>query len=578
MNIEDIELDRLGEFLRNREYEEADTNRLFYEGDHLQPSKNYAGYIGIMPPRGSDEWRPTVEWLERIFASSNQIAAVVNRHVDGILGREPDWNLIRAQSVRDRQTDDQNEEDDTVAQQAIDALVDWWNDRDVIGNILKPCMAKCLTEKRAVIRAFVPPGYLEANGTLSRAENLRAGLDRLQFEILSVRDAGVFEDQDTRQKFGVYYYRPTDANEQAYYELCFVNDAGLTELIRVTDRGSILFEADPIDLNGNLYLYEVETDLLITEPVRSLQRSINYALTTMNKNLNVAGSRDTYLTNAQPPKKLIERKNDQGKVLERRTEDVPLEKGGSRANFLMGYPYYDQNGRIQNYTTPGVVTVDPVAVETFLLAAERYKLSLLDEVHQSHVVINESAAASGKSRIESRADFEKSLKDTNADLNGLGRWMVGFSLWFGSIVAGQGGRYKAYRVDFNGQVVPGADTEEEIASARTDVMEGFVSLETYLVRQGFEDPDAEIDRLAQSEWYQLKLMERRLTVAQLGVGILPQPAIAAIIEPDEKKRAVLLRQMKLENPATDPDPNNPEDPNNPDPDNPNPDVPEPPAS
>jgi homoaconitase/3-isopropylmalate dehydratase large subunit len=76
--------------------------------------------------------------------------------------------------------------------------------------------------------------------------------------------------------------------------------------------------------------------------------------------------------------------------------------------------------------------------------------------------------------------------------------------------------------------------------------------------------------------YQLKLMERRLTVAQLGVGILPQPAIAAIIEPDEKKRAVLLKAMREENPVTDPDPNT--DPDNPDNPPPGPGNPEPPPS
>lgn len=576
MNIEDIQLNKLAGSLRHRRVEDAEENQLLYSGDHLMKSRAYKGYIGILPPTGASEWSETVQWLERIFAASNMIASCTDRHIDGVLGREPDWSLVWV--------GDGDPSIDVALADAIDeftseltsGIIDWWDKHSILRDVLKETVRMGLLEERCVVRAYIPPGFVGENGEIERPETFRDALDMLCFEVTSVDLGGVVVDSDRREPFSVFINRPqqqkdryavyrdgvgapitTDSKQTTIYrndpdtttkiEFSYIDRDGLTNLLVTDDQGRVLDESAPLDLGKLLWCFEFDIVQMISEPVRSLQRSLNYALTTMNKNLNIAGSRDTYVINAQTPKQTTSTYDGSGNLTGSEEVDVPLDKGGSRANFLAGFPRYDEKGRIVDYNSASVVTVDPVAVDTFIRAAERYRLYLLDECHQVHVMLSEDATASGKSRAEARAEYEKSLIGTKTQLDALGRWMLEIATRFALVLTGRLDLFdQNFRFQFNTIVQAGADSSEEMSARKNDVDEGFLSLETYLVRSNIEDPDAELARLEQSEWYKLKLLQRRLEVAQSALGIWPDEAVLAITEPDEGLRNELIRQIKTQ--------------------------------
>src|SRR5687768_12346561 len=78
-----------------RRSEGAIANTLFYDGDHWQ---NGNGWIGAKPlvTHGLNQ---TLLQIKEAFVSENVIAEVVDRHIGGILGREPLWGFIPQRTV-----------------------------------------------------------------------------------------------------------------------------------------------------------------------------------------------------------------------------------------------------------------------------------------------------------------------------------------------------------------------------------------------------------------------------------------------------------------------------------------------
>jgi len=544
--MENITLQNAIALLKSRRATDWEVNNQFYADDHLQIKNNYRGYIGVMPGSGDAEYAFVVEWLKRIFAATNLIKSAVNRNLDGILTREPDWSLVLPDAASDVKKE-------TLSAEVDAAVIDWWNDQAILQNVFREAGRIVLLEGEAYIRPIIPFGLRRKNKT-SPAEfkkDLKSALDILDFEIVTADKAGIFTDKETGKKFSVCHL-DTDATEEV--EISWIGDDGLTylKILRTDDFSAWANEtfptlaayilsqpfdpettAQPLDLGGRLYLHKVFRTQLVTEPARSLQRSVNYALTTMNKNLNIAGSRDTYVTNAKPPKKKVETKDADGNILSTTEIDTPIIKGASNANFLAGFPRKDENGRVIDYAPVGVVTVDPVAVDTFVKAFEVYEKLFLNEVGQSHILSNDSVAVSGKSRQEARGEFKISLKATKTAIDGAGRYVLDFALKLAAAFSNRQIDFADARFDFNSQMTVGAIDMEEVRQSALDVKEGRLSLFSYLVAIQTEDPNAELERMSGDESYQLAIMSKRLETVNLSIGHLTRLEQRRLIFPDK---------------------------------------------
>lgn len=81
------------ELFRSRRSAGAIANSKFDKGDHYQHS---LGYIGAKPLPGTAGFTQTMTQIQQGFVSENVIKEVVDRHISGILGREPLWGFLPA--------------------------------------------------------------------------------------------------------------------------------------------------------------------------------------------------------------------------------------------------------------------------------------------------------------------------------------------------------------------------------------------------------------------------------------------------------------------------------------------------
>lgn len=509
--IESFTTQEAAEFFLRRRLDDADENQLFYNGDHLQERHDYRGYIGKKPPKNKTNYGEIMARIKEAFVSENVIKEIVDRHLSGILGSEPDWNLIPPVELTndEKQGSAEQKKLRALQKEAVDALVSWWNDRNYLKDIFQEALKTCLLEEKVCIGAFIPPGFRDENDNIPAPETLREALDMIQFNVITSDKAGVFHEKEKYTQFGVYY---TQKNGERYAELSWVNKQSETEFVVMNrnKNNEAEYEADPQNLNKRLYFYEMRREQLITEQVRSQQKALNLAWTKLIKNLNDA---KIFGLNADPPDSIAD---------------------GSSMTFLTGLERVDAAKPTQlDYKDPAIIAIDPVAVDTFIKARDKSYSAMLGQTHQRHVLKAEDAESSGKSQIEARSEYEKDLDSSKTAVDPLGRWFIDFSLRLAAALCGREADFENWRVDFNSIVDAGPVDAATSEQDRKDLDEGYMSWETYASRRNIEDPDAEKARLEASELYQLRIFERRLDVINKSSGVLTIKEKRKILYPDK---------------------------------------------
>lgn len=542
--------------LQNRITDGQKINKKFADGDHWQDGDGYPA----LPPVGIENREAIVEKIQKAFTSENEIGAIVETHLDGIVAREPDWDLVDTTAT---ESDDEEEREDEIRAEAITALVEWWNSRKML-ELLREALALALLQERCVIRAFVPPGFVDEDGNIEQQPTLADALKMIQFEVLSADVAGVFRDKERFEPFGVFV--SNDGTDKTL-EITFLDDEGNTRL-RVLhketlkefaektlpqiaaymppDSGDAPPEIEPINLNGNLLMFEFVRKPLIDEQQRSLQKQLNLTWTMAGKNTVTAGSRERYFTNTEKPKKPVIKTGTNGSQV-KTYEKTTLQLGGEASNFLQGTPIYEGTGehkKIIGYADASIVVVDPVNSENFHKQRDKIVFAMRSSAHQSHVQMNDMSDASGKSKQEGRAEFDKSLKHSKQPTDAAGRWIIEVAVRFAAAYCSREEQLKKYRVDFNSIVDAGAIDPEQTKDDKTDVEDGLMSPEAYLSRRGFEDPDAEITRTKKGEFYKLAVAKKRLEVVKLAQDAgFPTEEVLMIAGYDEEERKRLLTKI-----------------------------------
>jgi hypothetical protein len=460
----------------------------FHGGDHWQ---NGSGFIGQFPPAGYPGASTIIADIKKRFESENAIKEVVETHLGGLLGREPLWSVLKEAGTPGQ---DKPERDDVTGE----IITTWWNEREALKDLQKSAEVVVL-EGISVKRIFFPKSV----PAQPRASNLNEALDFIYFQTLTADKGGVFTDPDTQQKVGVYLYEEKDdeGNITANCaELSYLNDDGDTVCRVVRDKGDPS-EFGPYKLGGRLLIFEIQRSPLITEQVQSLQKSLNLAHTMMTRNVNLAGSRERSVTNAQPPKQKVRTQSATDSAAVTSTEPGPYETGAGAVMFLMGYPIRNEKGDIVGYTNPNINITDPASVEVFLHTRKMKYEAILSQCHQRHVLISGDATASGVSRKSAEKEWQRSLKDTKTGIDAMGRWHIETPLRLAAQICGQSNQVINLRADFNCLLDTGDPSSEEISSVIACLQplgpksQPLISYETARNKIGIDDAAAELKRI-----------------------------------------------------------------------------------
>lgn len=506
----------------NRRDAGAIANTEFYSGNHWQDSK---GWIGAKPLI-THGFSQVIAQIREGFVSENVIKEVVNRHVGGILGREPLWGFVPQKTVsqsaltrrkrfaklfRFLLPDNQSQAQvDKFAQEADEALTVWW-DQGQPRKKLKEALATCLNEEKVLLRLFVPRG-LYKDRTVPVQKSLTDALSILHLDVVTSDKGGVFTDPDTQKPFAVYFY---ERDEAKCVELSYVNDLGQTILQVLSDKPDLVVEPIAYDLQGRLWMYELSREALITEQIRSIQRSLNLSLTMMMRNVNLAGNLERAIMNAERPKQTV-RIPDATQVTGFREEAINSDflVGPGVTNFLTGLLIRNDAGEIVGRANPNISYRDPVPITTFVGTRKECREAIFSQAYQLHALISGDATASGKSREQARAEYRNSLLDSKEPVDDGGRWICETPLRIAAQFCNRVNDFAGLRCDFDSRIEDGPVDTEERSANREDVKAGLMSKETAMSLNGRDDTDGEKARIAEDK--------------------AEAPAIAPIIPPQTK--------------------------------------------
>jgi len=456
-------------------------NKQFLDGDHWQ---NGLAWVGPMPVQKTRDAAQIIETIKRNFVSKNTILEVVNRRSDGLLGREPVWSVALKRKLKD---DEQpTDEEKKLLIEATDKVKQWWNSRQV-NQVLKEALYNSLTTDHGVMRAFIPRGLSDESGKVKG----KSITDAVYLEVLSPDLGAVVKDPDDMKD---YSFAVWEIKDKRYMESSFVVDQLAEEKltkVRFTDGTGAEVTAE-FKLGGRILMFDLEAPRMITQQVRENQMSLNKTFTMLGRNTDLAGFIERTILNGQQMGKFMPDPDRPGERVFVPSEDS-VKFGPNVTSWVAGIKYQDAEGNEQ-IANPSVVYRDPVPATTFKETADIYRSNILEDVRQSHILINSDATTSGVSRIQARADYLASLKDLKPNVDRAIEWLLNLLLSFEDLLSGET-KFKELEVVADIRVTAGPMTAEEIDALVNLVEKELMARETAMTILETADVDEESARI-----------------------------------------------------------------------------------
>lgn len=444
--------------------------------------------------------RVTAE-IERGFISRNLPLNVVQRHVNGIAGREPLWSITPKRKIA--RGDKLKADEQALIDEFTDALSSWWDNSGVWLAIQK-ALTTALWSERGTLRLFVPRSKLEANvtdGAGNSGPGVPGGLSLAEaLGFISVQSphwdaAGVVRDIEGRVAHAYFHYK--DAMGLPFWEIQERLPDGMT---RVTP-ASTGNDTDPSDEYPvpDLLLFEVKLDPLITESVRRLALFADKTMTMGSRNIDLGGFVERTILNAQMPGAW---KDDPTAPGGKRFTPSTYNTGSGVTNFLNGISIMvkdEATGKLVpsgNFSTPSVQYKDPSGWDVFGSTFDEVREAIFDEAKQLHVLMTGDGRVNGVSRIQAVQDFISSLEPTRMALEQLVRWVINTVLRLGLHFIGRRPDYDAFHATVQARMSAVQPTPGEMDTAIKLQESGLFSEETTFGRLGVEDIAAEKARRA----------------------------------------------------------------------------------
>lgn len=531
---------------------EAAANRPYIDGDHFQRGK---AWTGPGPKRNDPTYAEFLRVLEEVFIFKNVIDEGCDRLTGAVIGWEPYWAWVPR-----RHDTDQNKVTDaeTAAIHVIEAAqTNWWNNQKVHKKMKRLCY-NFLWARECCWRLYTPGGLLSDEGGVE-ATDLDEAFALIHLDIPEPEDATVWEHPDTKEKIGVVVFQ--NANGTRFVELSYLEKDKQTT-IRIAPDGvagnKAEAESATNNFGGHLTIYMSSLDqALINADVRSLQRAYNATLTLLQKGITDNHFLEKYFGNALPPGHYIYDKDDPEKRI---GYEVDIRQvGGNIDTYLQGIDVKQPEGKT-DLATPSVTIRNPIDPSTTIKGAEYWYQTLLEALRQDHILINQLATPSGKSREHSRGDFVDSTKDPVMEVELAGRELMLTSACMAETFMGAEGRWTNDFVPVfycrpNYGPLSVAERNQNVVEAE----KGFLSDETVMALNGVDDVDAEEALIDGQPRKQLDLISRRADVLSKLELIFPREVSLFMVGYSDKEIAEITRRTNASNSM---DPNDPANPQN----------------
>lgn len=521
---------------------DATENRPFIEGDHFQEGD---AWVGPSPARGDAQYRDFLDILKPAFVSKNVIKEGCERLAGAVIGWEPRWTWV----PRRHDLDENPPTDQELAsiQELTSALTDWWDKRE-IHTLLKRLVFRMLWAKRGGWRLYVPSGLTDENGRV-RASTIEEALDMIYMDVPEPEDIGIYEHPDTKQKLGIMLY--TDAMGKKRAELCYL-DGEQTVIRLLPTEGTTAVAKNDFGKHLTIYVAELDSPL-ITEQIRSLQKMLNMTLTLLGKGLVDNHFLERIFMNAMPPGHWTyeeDGKTRKAYVIE------PRSAGGRTDSYIQGIDFQQPSKNGDTYlANPSVTIRQPLDPNGTIRGSEYWYQVMLEALRQDHILINQLATPSGKSRDHSRGDFIDSSKDPIMQTDRAGRELLLTVVYMVEEFTGQKGKWtKDFKPIFKCRPNYGPLSVAERQQNVTEAEKGFLSDETVMSLNGTDDVDAELALIKGQKRAQLALSKLRAdAVTQWSVDFPREVALFLAGFTDAEIKDVMKRVTR----------SNSEDPNDP---------------
>jgi hypothetical protein len=514
--IAQLTLEQAGNILEARRNPQAEINLNFLKGDHWQ---NGNGWVGPGAAWSTDQLGAAVyAAIKESFVSRNVIAEITQRHVAGVLGRQPHWKFAVSRVLEDVEVVDEvtgetriekglpTDEEQALINEAEAALVSWWDDRNV-NEILQTCLTSALNTKRGVLRLYVPDDLRDEDGHLPPGDlsqtiqyiwlqHLGHNDDKLEIEVPT---ATVYIHTRSRRHIGLFLYEDADTlldavlsggqSSSQHCEITYINQEGLT-VLRVIDSAGDLDDAVVMPLGGRLTMYELTRSWLVTPQIVSQQKLVNLAMTMKQRNAVLGGFLERIFTNVQWP--------GEDKIIDGKKVFVPapIPVGAGVMTHLMGLMDTDEEGR-QSRATPGVNYRDPVSPATFIETENSAYTAILQEANQLHYLTAGDSGDSGESRKQAREAFRQDLELSAGKIADMVRWLLETVLAEASFFAGRPNAFAGLRVYVEARISSGPVAADDMRVAVEMKDAELWSTELAMSATGIDDVDAEKQRIAQ---------------------------------------------------------------------------------
>lgn len=475
------------DWIAREDADKVESALAFMHGDHWQDSNAWSGPI---PDSGSSDYTIVAEEIERGFVSKNVVKEVVDRAVNGVMGREPKITL----SFPDKRQTKLVQEAETLVKQ-------WMADKDFQKHVQK-ALRNSFVAGKSTLRLFIPSGLLQ-NGQV--AVNDKDPLSFLYLDAPEPLDSGVVEEETTREKVGVFIGKTVDITgkevelAEVTYLLPIENEQGkrFTEITVIPEKGSP--ESAQLDLNGKLFIHELGMPSIITDSVISQQKMLNLNLTMMQRNSVLGGYLERVILNGQLPGHYEEINGEQVFVRE------DFITGAGSINAINGVPELDENGNVRGYTSASISYRDPVSVRTFLEAKDASYRAILEEVQQLHALLSGDAITSGDSRRQAIAGFLSTLRIPKYTTERAIEWLIETVLACAGTFSGNPDKFKGIKCTAECKLDTGVVSAGEIDLLERQVRIGIISIETAREKIGIEDNELEQERVERELEFKTKV-------------------------------------------------------------------------
>jgi hypothetical protein len=489
-------------FVANRAYGE--------ESDHWQGGSQWPAALSLSPAVRTK----LLQLIEPQFRPVDVIGEVLDNVTNGLLDKESSISFAPRTPVTDPESDEAKRQAVEIAAM-VERIAGWW-DRRKFWEAVRLATRRSRWAGRGTLRLWITRNTLavqtDAAGKETRAlpNNLSPedALDAVQL-MAPAPDAGcVYTDPDTQETCGIFLFTvvPKGATTgPKHAELWFV-DGEETIVRMVTENAADGAQEFPIKTGRRLPIAQMTAPLLITDPVRRQQRSLNYFETLLARVVETAGFPERYTINAMPSGVWLETPPLDGPPIEVREvgdkmwymHPVPRALGPMVTTDLRGITGKSGTTGDEVIMTPSVTFKDPTDPEYLTKACLHGRYALLRQCKQGHLATDSTAESSGIAYSQARAVFEKDLRGTKGPLEGMVRDIIESAIALSEAMSGtaqESSFLTKYRCVVNLHVDAGPATPAEMTEYRAQNSAGLLSRESAMSKSGVEDVSAELDAL-----------------------------------------------------------------------------------